>query len=347
MSEFKAPPLDVSSILHGGIHHPTLRSWQSNGRNLTKSMFIYPIFISDDPDAEEVISSLPGQKRWGLNKLEAFLDPLVKKGLKGVILFGVPMKMEKDARGSAADDPSTPVIQALHLLSKLFPQLMLTVDVCLCEYTSHGHCGILSSLPNPGHSNQPTIEMEPSAQRIAEVAVAYAKAGAHCVAPSDMMDGRIRAIKLGLMHAGLANRCALMSYSAKFASGLYGPFRDAAGSAPSFGNRKCYQLPPNGRSLARRAIQRDAREGADILMVKPALPYLDIISDCAQYAPDHPTACYQVSGEYAMVVAGAEKGIYGLKEMAFETTESMVRAGASIILSYFTPQFLDWLDAEQ
>lgn len=152
---------------------------------------------------------------------------------------------------------------------------MLCVDVCLCEYTSHGHCGILSSLPNPAHSNAPTLDAEASAQRIAEVAVAYAKAGAHCVAPSDMMDGRIRAIKYGLMQVGLANRCALMSYSAKFASGLYGPFRlvtpfyssfffffdfwfglyrDAAGSAPSFGNRKCYQLPPNARSLARRAI---------------------------------------------------------------------------------------------
>jgi porphobilinogen synthase len=227
-------------VLQGGYHHPTLRTWQNNGRNLTKDMFIYPIFISDDPDAEQVINSLPGQKRWGLNKLEGFLGPLVKKGLKGVILFGVPMKMEKvscqfessldkadfqDARGSAADDPETPVIQALHLLSKLYPQLMLTVDVCLCEYTSHGHCGILSELPNPGHSNQATLDAEKSAPRIAEVAVAYAKAGAHCVAPSDMMDGRIKAIKTGLMRAGLANRCALMSYSAKFASGLYGPFR--------------------------------------------------------------------------------------------------------------------------
>ncbi|WWD17177.1 hypothetical protein CI109_101615 [Kwoniella shandongensis] len=343
---FQAPPLDVTSMISGGIHHPVLRSWQSNGRNLTKSMFIYPIFLSDDPDAEVVISTLPGQKRWGINKLEGFLGPLIKKGLKGVILFGVPEKMEKDPRGSPADDESTPVIQALHLLSKLFPKLMLTVDVCLCEYTSHGHCGILSSLPNPTHSNASTIDPEPSAQRIAEVAVAYAKAGAHCVAPSDMMDGRIKAIKLGLMHAGYGNRCALMSYSAKFASGLYGPFREAAGIPPNFGNRKCYQLPPNGRALARRAIVRDSNEGADIIMVKPSLPYLDIISDCQQFAPHLPTACYQVSGEYAMVVAGAEKGIYDLKDMAFETTESMVRAGASIILSYFTPQFLDWLDEE-
>lgn len=202
----------------------------------------------------------------------------------------------------------------------------------------------MSELPNPGHSNQPTLNADASAQRIAEVALAYARAGAQVVAPSDMMDGRIRSIKAALMFAGYANRVTLMSYSAKFASGLYGPFREAADSAPSFGNRKCYQLPPNARGLARRAINRDAAEGADILMVKPTLPYLDIVSDCAQLQPDHPVAVYQVSGEYAMVVAGAEKGIYDLKQMAFETVESMVRAGANIIISYFTPQFLDWLD---
>ncbi|RSH87249.1 Aminolevulinate dehydratase [Saitozyma podzolica] len=346
-SNFRAPPLEISSILHGGMHHPTLRLFQNGGRNLTKSMLIYPIFISDDPDAEQEIATLPGQKRWGVNKLEGFLAPLVKKGLKGVILFGVPMEMEKDPRGSAADAPNTPVILGLQLLSRLFPSLLLCVDVCLCEYTSHGHCGILSSLPPPSHSHTPTLDAEASAQRIAEVAVAYARAGAHCVAPSDMMDGRIRAIKAGLMHVGLANRCALMSYAAKFASGLYGPFRDAAGSAPMFGNRKCYQLPPNARVLARRALKRDADEGADFLMVKPALPYLDIMSDAARIVPDHPVACYQVSGEFAMIHAGAEKGIYDLKEMAFETVESMVRAGACIILTYFTPQFLDWLDEER
>jgi len=185
----------------------------------------------------------------------------------------------------------------------------------------------------------------PSAERIAEVAIAYAQAGAHCVAPSDMMDGRVRAIKRGLIDNGLGNKCLLMSYSAKFASGLYGPFRDAAGSAPSFGDRKCYQLPPGAKGLARRALQRDVAEGADIIMVKPALPYLDILADAAQLAPDHPLAAYQVSGEYAMVVAGARAGVYDLRVMAFETTESIVRAGATLILSYFTPQFLDWLEA--
>jgi len=211
-----------------------------------------------------------------------------------------------------------------------------------------------------------TINPLPSVQRIADVAVEYAKAGAHCVAPSDMMDGRVKAIKQGLLDTGMGNKCTLMSYSAKFASSLYGPFRhvfpfhenevafinahsihfthrDAAGSAPSFGNRKCYQLPPCARGLARRAILRDANEGADIIMVKPAMPYLDIIADAAELTPDHPIACYQVSGEFAMIHAGARAGVYDLKALAFESVEGMVRAGATLILSYFTPEFLDWL----
>jgi porphobilinogen synthase len=300
-------------------------------------MFMYPIFITDDPAASVEIPSLPGQRRWGVDRLEGFLAPLVQKGLKSVILFGVPLQCEKDAHGTPADDPNGPVILAIRKLCTLFPDLYIAADVCLCEYTSHGHCGVLNE--------DGTINTPPSVERIAEVAVSYAKAGAHCVAPSDMMDGRIRAIKRGLMNAGLANKCTLMAYSAKFASSLYGPFRDAAGSAPSFGNRKCYQLPPAARGLARRALVRDANEGADIIMVKPAMPYLDIIADAARLTPDHPLACYQVSGEYAMIVAGAEKGVYELKTMAFESVESMVRAGATLILSYFTPQFLDWLDA--
>ncbi|KAK0461218.1 uncharacterized protein EV420DRAFT_1530944 [Desarmillaria tabescens] len=327
--------MDISSILQGGYHHPLPRSWQGR-RQLTKSMLMYPIFITDDPDASEVIESLPGQKRWGVNKLEEFLGPLVKKGLQSVILFGVPMKCIKDGRGTPADDPTGPVILAIKKLRELFPSLYIACDVCLCEYTSHGHCGLLH--------DDGTINTAPSVDRIAEVAVNYAKAGAHCVAPSDMMDGRIKGIKQGLIDAGLGNKCTLMAYSAKFASALYGPFRDAAGSAPSFGDRKCYQLPPSARGLARRAIQRDATEGADIIMVKPALPYLDIIADAAQLAPDHPLACYQVSGEFAMVVAGANAGVYDLRTMAFESVDSMIRAGATLILTYFTPEFLDWLE---
>ncbi|KAL0068850.1 Aminolevulinate dehydratase [Marasmius tenuissimus] len=299
-------------------------------------MFMYPIFITDDPSASVEIPTLPGQRRWGVNKLEEFLGPLVKKGLQSIILFGVPLNCDKDERGTPADDQSGPVILAIKKIRELFPTVYIACDVCLCEYTSHGHCGVLH--------NDGTINTPPSVERIAEVAVNYAKAGAHCVAPSDMMDGRIKAIKRGLIDAGYGNKCTLMSYSAKFASALYGPFRDAAGSAPSFGDRKCYQLPPAAKGLARRAIQRDTAEGADIIMVKPALPYLDIISDAAQLAPDHPLACYQVSGEFAMVHAGAKAGVYDLRTMAFETVDSMVRAGATLILTYFTPEFLDWLD---
>ena len=282
-----------------------------------------------------MIPTLPNQRRWGVNKLEAFLGPLVKKGLQSVILFGVPLNCNKDARGSPADDENGPVIQAIKVLRKLYPELYIACDVCLCEYTDHGHCGYLNE--------DGTINIEPSVDRISDVALSYARAGAHCVAPSDMMDGRIKAIKRKLIDHGFGNKVTLMSYSAKFASSLYGPFRDAAGSAPSFGNRKCYQLPPTAKGLARRAILRDAAEGADIIMVKPSLPYLDIISAVTELTPDHPVACYQVSGEFAMIHAGANAGVYDLKAMAFESTESMVRAGATLILSYFTPEFLDWL----
>ncbi|KAF9012464.1 hypothetical protein BDQ17DRAFT_1343949 [Cyathus striatus] len=314
--------MDISSILQGGYQHPLSRTWQAK-RQLTKSMLMYPIFITDDPDASVDIPSLPGQRRWGVKKLEGFLGPFV-------ILFGVPLNCNKDFCGTPADDESGPVIQAIKKLRELFPSLYIACDVCLCEYTDHGHCGYL-------HEDG-TINTEPSVKRIAEVAVNYARAGAHCVAPSDMMDGRIKAIKRGLIDAGFGNKCTLMSYSAKFASSLYGPFRDAAGSAPSFGDRKCYQLPPGAKGLARRAIIRDTEEGADIIMVKPALPYLDIIADAAELAPNHPLACYQVSGEFAMIHAGARAGVYDLKTMAFEAADSMLRAGMYHVLQ----QCLTW-----
>ncbi|KAK2464980.1 hypothetical protein APHAL10511_003056 [Amanita phalloides] len=326
--------MDISSVLQGGYQHALSRSWQSR-RALTKSMFMYPIFITDDPDASVPIPSLPGQRRWGVNQLQTFLTPLIEKGLQSVILFGVPLKCVKDTRGTPADDPQGPVILAILKLRQLFPSLYIAADVCLCEYTDHGHCGLL----NPDG----TINTIPSVERIAQVAVSYAKAGVHCVAPSDMMDGRIKSIKRALIDAGFGNKVTLMSYSAKFASSLYGPFRDAAGSAPFFGDRKCYQLPPSAKGLARRAIKRDTSEGADIIMVKPALPYLDIISDAAELAGDLPIACYQVSGEFAMIHAGAAAGVFDLRTMVTETLDSMVRAGATIILTYFTPELLNWL----
>ncbi len=301
-------------------------------------MLILPIFITDNDDEETLIPSLPGQSRRGINKIVPFLEPLVRKGLRSVILFGVPLAPNaKDALGTAADDPEGPVIATIRLLRQRFPQLFIVADVCLCEYTSHGHCGILR--------DDGSLNNQLSVDRISDVAMAYALAGAHCVAPSDMNDGRIRAIKLKLIEAGIAHRVVLMSYAAKFSGCLYGPFRDAAGSVPPFGDRKCYQLPPGGRGLARRAIERDIHEGADIIMVKPASQYLDIISDAKDIGRNMPIAAYQVSGEYAMIHAAAKAGVFDLKTMAFETTEGILRAGATIVVSYFTPQFLDWLES--
>jgi len=301
-------------------------------------MLIYPLFVSDQVNEETLIPSLPNQHRRGLNKLVTALEPLIRKGLRSVILFGVPIAPNvKDALGTAADDPSGPVIQAIRLIRARFPSLFIVADVCLCEYTSHGHCGILR--------DDGSLNNQLSVDRISDVAIAYAEAGAHCIAPSDMNDGRIRAIKLKLIETGIAHQTVLMSYSAKFSGCLYGPFRDAAGSCPSFGDRKCYQLPPGGRGLARRAISRDIQEGADIIMVKPASSYLDIISDAKEIGKDMPVAAYQVSGEYAMIHAGAKAGVFDLKAMAFESTEGILRAGATIVVSYFTPEFLDWLSS--
>lgn len=329
-------PTEITSILAGGYNHPLLREWQ-NERQLTKNMFIFPLFISDDPEEETPIKSLPNIKRFGVNKLSAYLRPLVEKGLRSVILFGVPMKAgTKDPVGTAADDPEGPVVQGIRLLRRDFPDLYIICDVCLCEYTSHGHCGILYE--------DGTINREESVRRIAAVAVNYAKAGAHSVAPSDMIDGRIRDIKLGLIKAGLAHKTFVLSYAAKFSGNLYGPFRDAACSAPSHGDRRCYQLPSGGRGLARRALRRDLDEGTDGIIVKPSTFYLDIMSDASEIAKDVPICAYHVSGEYAMLHAAAEKGVVDFKSIAFESHQGFLRAGARLIISYLAPEFLDWLD---
>lgn len=331
----KENPTQISSILSGGYHHPLSREWQAD-KQLTKGMFIYPLFVTDNADEETEITALPNQKRWGVNKLVPYVKTLVDKGLKSVILFGVPLaEGVKDEFGTAADDPNGPVILAIKALRANFPDLFIICDVCLCEYTSHGHCGVLRE--------DGSIIRERSVQRLAAVAVNYAKAGAHAVAPSDMIDGRIREIKQGLIDNDLAHRTMLISYSAKFAGNLYGPFREAAGSCPSSGDRKAYQLPPGGRGLARRALQRDIDEGADAILIKPSTFYLDVVADAAEICKNYPICTYQVSGEFAMLHAAAEKGIIDLKTMAFESHMGSLRAGANMLISYFTPEFLDWL----
>lgn len=271
-------------------------------------MLIYPLFITDNPDEETPVPSFPGQYQRGINKLIPFLTPLVERGLKSVILFGVPLNpTAKDHTGSQSCHRDGPVVKGIQTLKSAFKsKLFVVCDVCLCEYTSHGHCGVLH--PDGRLNNALSV------QRIKETAIGYAVAGADCVAPSDMNDGRVRAIKEGLREAGLENKVLLMSYAAKFAGNLYGPFRDAAGSAPTFGDRKCYQLPPSGKGLARRAILRDLNEGADIIMVKPASAYLDIIADAKELARNvclpMDLLCFQ--GSDIQLLLGPDCGIPGL-----------------------------------
>ncbi|KAJ3155938.1 hypothetical protein HDU89_005501 [Geranomyces variabilis] len=329
-------PFQLSSLLHSGYGHPTLRQWQSaEGKVLTKSALVYPIFIHDLADEKAEITSLPGQYRFGVNTLKEHFAPLVAKGLKCVILFGVPTLTKKDAVGTLADDPNGPVIQAIKVFRAEFPGVLVATDLCLCEYTDHGHCGVLTKAG--------TIDNQKSIDRLAAVALSYAQAGCQMIAPSDMMDGRIRAIKQILHDNGLSTQVSVMAYSAKFASVFYGPFRDAAGSAPFVGDRKCYQLPAGSRGLARRAVMRDVNEGADILMVKPGYPYLDIVRDTHEMYPDYPLAIYQVSGEYAMLWHAAQAGALDLKPAVLESLESGLRAGANILITYYTPLLLDWL----
>ncbi|KAI9825598.1 MAG: Aminolevulinate dehydratase [Sarea resinae] len=326
----------IPGCLHSGFGHPLTRSWQSE-RQILKSSFIYPVFVSDIDDEEVSIPLLPDIPRLGILKLAPHLQKLVEIGLRSVIIFGVLNdQTAKDSYGTAADDPNGPVIKAIRTIRQQFPELYVVADVCLCEYSDHGHCGILNE--------DGSINNQASVERISDIAIAYAREGLHCLAPSDMNDGRIRAIKLKLLEAGIAHQITLMAYSAKFSSCLYGPFRVAAGSTPSFGDRKAYQLPNEGRGLARRALARDIREGADIIMVKPAGSCLDIVRSAKEIGQDLPVAAYQVSGEYAMIHAGAEAGIFDLKASAFESIEAILRAGATIVISYFTPNFLRWLD---
>ncbi|XP_054854411.1 delta-aminolevulinic acid dehydratase isoform X2 [Eublepharis macularius] len=267
------------------------------------------------------------------------LHPLVADGLKCILIFGVPTKATKDEHGSTADAKDTPAIQAIKTIRSKFPELLIACDVCLCPYTSHGHCGILRE--------DGTLQNEASCQRLAEVALAYAKAGCHIVAPSDMMDGRIHAIKEALISNDLGNKVSVMSYSAKFASCFYGPFRDAALSKPAFGDRRCYQLPPGARGLAVRAVDRDVREGADMLMVKPGMPYLDLVREVKDKHPTHPLAVYHVSGEFAMLWHGAQAGAFNLKTAVLEAMTGFRRAGADIIITYYVPQLLQWLKEDQ
>jgi len=323
-----------SHILHSGYAHELTRSWQS-GITLSADQLIYPLFVTDKEDAKDAIVSLPGQYQLSVSRISDYVAPLVEKGLRSVLLFGVITKPgTKDSSGSHSKDASSPVCLATQELAKRFPKLCIVADVCLCAYTDHGHCGLL----HPDGS----IDNTKSIAAISEMALAFARAGVHVVAPSDMMDGRVGAIKAKLGEHSLGSKVAVMAYSAKFASTLYGPFRDAAASAPQFGDRKAYQLPPFSRGLAIRAVKRDLEEGADFVMVKPATLYMDIIREVKDFSPV-PVCCYHVSGEYAMLWHAAAAGGIDLKAASMETLLSLRRAGADIIITYLTPLVLSWL----
>jgi porphobilinogen synthase len=317
--------------LHSGYGHEVLRLWQAEG-SIEAHRLVYPVFVTEGRNAKEEIAAMPGQFRWSADRLGEALAPAAQNGLRAVLLFGVPAGV-RDARGSSADRDSSVVPLAVRAIRKAFPDLLVITDVCLCAYTDHGHCGILRA--------DGSVDNAASVARLAEVATAYARSGAHVVAPSDMMDGRVAAIR-GALKAGALDSVAIMSYAAKFASCFYGPFREAAQSKPVFGDRRAYQLPPGARGLALRAALRDVEEGADIVMVKPAGPYLDVVRE-VRHAVRIPVAAYQVSGEFAMLHHAAAAGAFDLEAAVMESLAGIRRAGADILITYFAPQALGWL----
>lgn len=308
----------------------TLRAFMRE-TSLHASDLIYPLFVEFGTGVRREVPSMPGVFNISLDQLPAEIDELKALGVPAVILFGIPSV--KDEAGSGAYAEEGIVQQAIRAIKAHDPEFTLITDVCMCEYTSHGHCGILD---DDGYvMNDVTLEM------LAQAAVSHAEAGADMVAPSDMMDGRIGAIRSALDAEGYSN-VPIMAYSAKYSSGYYGPFRDAADSAPSFGDRRAYQMDPANSDEAIRETALDVAEGADIVMVKPALAYLDIVRRVKDEF-GYPTCAYNVSGEYAMVKAAARNGWIDEKRVVLETLLSMKRAGADMIITYHAKDAAKWL----
>jgi porphobilinogen synthase len=291
---------------------------------------VYPLFVVEGNKIKQQISSMPGQYRFSIDLLSKEVEDIARLGIPAILLFGIPEK--KDEVGSQAYAPKGVIQQAIREIKKTNRELLVITDICLCEYTSHGHCGVIVD----GHvDNDRTLGL------LAKTAVSHAEAGADIVAPSDMMDGRVRAIRQALDGKGFQN-IPIMAYAAKYASAFYGPFREAAESAPQFGDRRSYQMdPPNWRE-ALREVEQDIAEGADIVMVKPALPYLDVIRKVRDTF-NHPLAAYSVSGEYAMVKAAAQQGWLDEKRIVLEMLTAIRRAGADIIITYYAKEAAQWL----
>jgi porphobilinogen synthase len=291
---------------------------------------VYPLFVIEGSKIKQAISSMPGLYRLSNDMLPKEVDAIAKLGMPAIMLFGIPRK--RDKLGSSAYHPKGVIQQAIRTIKKTTPELLVITDVCLCEYTSHGHCGVVVD----GYvDNDKTLKL------LAKTALSHAQAGADIVAPSDMMDGRVKAIRQELDRNGFHNM-PILAYAVKYASAFYGPFREAAESAPQFGDRRSYQMDPSNWREAMREIEQDIIEGADIVMVKPALPCLDVIRK-ARDTFNHPLAAYNVSGEYAMVKAAAQQGWLDERGIVMEILTAIKRAGADIIITYHAKEAARWL----
>ena len=289
---------------------------------LSAEQFLYPLFVTTGTGVRREVASLPGVFQFSVDEAVREAAAARAEGVPGVLLFGLPAN--KDEVGSAAHDADAPVQSAVRAIKRASPDTVVVTDVCLCEYTSHGHCGILEG---GDVANDATVD------RLVRAAVSHAAAGADIVAPSDMMDGRVGAIRRGLDERGFEH-VAIMSYAAKYCSGFYGPFREAADSAPQFGDRRTHQMDPANSEEALREVEQDIEEGADIILVKPAMPYLDVVHRVKDTF-GYPTAAYQVSGEYAMIKAAAARGWLDEPRVMIEALTSIARAGADIIITYY------------
>lgn len=312
-------------------HNPVLRSMVRETEIEVKDL-VYPLFVTPGRAVRNPVSSMPGIYQFSVDNLLKEGEEVVRLGIPAVLLFGVPEPGEKDEVATPAYMPEGIVQQAVRALKKEFPHLLVITDVCLCEYTSHGHCGIVDG---GVILNDPTLEL------LARTALSHVEAGADMVAPSDMMDGRVAAIRQKLDAHGFTET-PILSYAAKYASAFYGPFREAAGSAPQFGDRRSHQMDPANAREALREVAQDLEEGADIIMVKPALSYLDVIRQVKDNF-NCPLAAYNVSGEYSMIKAAALQGWISEREVVMEVLTSIKRAGADLIITYFAKDVAGWL----
>ncbi|MFL5707240.1 MAG: porphobilinogen synthase [Ktedonobacteraceae bacterium] len=298
--------------------------------HLSVDQLIYPLFIAEGITQPREIASMPGIMQWPLEHLGREAERIANLGIPAVLLFGIPI--DKDETGSEAYNPQGIIQQAIRQFKASVPDLLVITDVCLCEYTSHGHCGLIR---NGSVQNDESLEL------LSRMALSHVEAGADIVAPSDMMDGRVGAMRRSLDERGF-NQAPIMAYSAKFASGFYGPFREAAGSTPQFGDRRAYQMDPANAREALREVDLDIAEGADIVMVKPAMAYMDVIRQVRDHC-DLPLAAYNVSGEYSMIKAAAQNGWIDERRIVMEVLTGIRRAGADMIITYFAPEVAEWL----